>query len=73
MCEYKNLTSCLICEKGLYVFQGECLPACPKGFKTNSDNSACVILNLQDLGVIYFPFLTMAAIITLVCVCGMFK
>jgi len=73
MCEFKDPTKCLLCKKNLFVFEGKCLAVCPKGYKVNNPPTACRLLNLQDMGVIYFPFLTMAVIITLVCICGMFK
>ena len=48
-----------------------CVDACPSGFVVNDDGTACRPWELRDMGIIWFPFLILALIFTIVCLCGL--
>jgi len=53
------------------LLNGACAAACPPGFEISG--SGCVNKALTDLGVLYFPFIIMAAIFTAIVLFGKCK
>lgn len=72
-CDNKNPDICLECDPGLYVHEGKCTTACPKGFIINKEKTACQIPTPDDLRKIYFPFLLAALIAITICCFGKLK
>ena len=68
LCDAEDTKICKRCAPGLYVHDGICESACPGGWKTNKDNTACALYTINDLGIIPFPFL-MAAFIGCLIAC----
>lgn len=73
LCKLEHLDCCLQCEPGLVVYECECRPSCPEGFVVNEDKTACRLSQLEDLGILYFPFLIAGTIFSIVVVFGKLK
>lgn len=73
LCQLQDTDVCLKCEPPLYVHEGVCVAECPAGFRVNDDNSACRTSSLADLGILYFPWLIAATVLTLVCLFGLMR
>ena len=72
-CDDKDQSICIRCGGGLYVHEGGCVAGCPKGYLVNKDKTACVARSIDDLRLIYFPFLAAGIISTLVILFGKCK
>ena len=73
LCDSVDTRICLRCAKGLYVHEERCIPACPDGWKTNGDGTACVPFTMSDIACLPFPFLLTALILCLIACCGKCK
>lgn len=65
------MTNCLTCNSGLVLVDGVCQGACPAGYVASGNG--CISKALTDLGIMYFPFLIMAAILTAIVLFGKCK
>jgi len=73
LCKLDALDCCLQCEPGLVVFECQCRPECPEGYVMNDDKTACRTSQLEDLGILYFPFLIAGSIFSIVVMFGKLK
>ena len=60
LCDAEDPALCKRCAPTLYVHEGVCISACPEGWKTNDDSTACVLFTINDIGILPFPFLIAA-------------
>jgi hypothetical protein len=73
LCDIEDKSICLKCTRPTVAYEGVCYPECPAGFSPNSpegDGRSCRPWKLGDWGLIYFPFLIIALIFSLIAALG---
>ena len=73
LCDPDAPATCIRCEPPLLLVDGECVPTCPDGQIVDDEKVGCRDWTFNDLEKIYFPYLTLAAILCLIACCGKCK
>ena len=72
-CDLDNVTECFRCLDPLVLYEGECVSSCPKGMLAGPERIGCFPNTLEDMSLLYFPFLIASVLFALVATCGKFK
>lgn len=77
MCELCDVENTKVCRKCVRPYllndDGICVSSCPGGYKMNSDETACIPVTINDIGILPFPFLIAAFFGCLIAVFGKCK
>ena len=73
VCELDNLEVCLECFDNFLVHEGKCVSECPSGYRQGENAKACRLWTVNDMDLIYFPFLLVALILSLIVIFGKCK
>jgi hypothetical protein len=73
VCNLEELDYCLECFEPFYIYEGQCVSECPTDYRVGDAGKACVLITINDLGILYFPFLQVTAILSLIVLFGKCK
>ena len=73
LCDPQNPDFCQECKAPLFVHEGKCVSGCPSEYRVNDNGTACVLFTINDIGIIYFPFLIAAFFGCLIALFGICK
>lgn len=73
LCQLDDDSVCLKCKEPQIAYKGECVPECPDGYSPDETGQACRPWQLSDWGIIYYPWLLMALVGSVVVFIGMIK
>lgn len=62
ICDEANDYYCSKCDVPLKLLKGKCYSSCPKLYISNFAGDECLSLSLQDIKIVYFPWLCMTVI-----------
>jgi len=66
LCDLNAPDNCLLCKENLYILNNQCVTECPPDQIVNDDKTSCRKRRIEDLGILYFPFIIAGLIFTVV-------